>query len=106
MKRYKVYGPIIVTILILCVHPMNAISDDFTCYLEAGMDEVELSVDDIDSDGNPTDELWDGVLKKGDRQLIESSVGQIVYSYRFTNDGRTIGDNKASCKDGNIITVP
>ena len=50
--------------------------------------------------------LYQGTIPKGRKQLIESSRGKIVFSYRRSSEDRAYGDNHADCVKGNVISIP
>ncbi len=50
--------------------------------------------------------LYQGTIPKGQKQLIESSPGKILFSYRRSSDDRAYGDNHAGCVNGYVISIP
>jgi hypothetical protein len=60
----------------------------------------------MDRDGNPVSGMtWKGQIKSGQRQRIESTTGQIGYSYARTVESRKRGANYNPCNNGNIIQL-
>jgi len=83
-----------------------AIADDTSCYLEASMEDTQITVYEKVAWGPATEVIWDGLLKKYDRKLIRSRSGKIGYDYRLSSSDLTNGDNEADCRDGNTIEIP
>jgi len=65
-------------------------ADDKSCWLEASMEKVHVYVTEMDADGSGETTLWEGWIEQGDRQQIESTRGQIIFSYRMASEDRTL----------------
>ncbi len=88
--------------------PFEASAQDFTCTIKAGRQDVYVIVTDMDRDGNPMrqrGELFQGVLKPGQSQTLNSRFGKLRYSIRLQNQSRSQGRIAAECK-GNTIQLP
>lgn len=81
-----------------------ASADDKSCWLEA-KETVYLSIDDLDSQGNILERLWEGVVAKGDKKLINSSNGKIRYYTDPNADASSPGVN-LTCTNNETIGVP
>ena len=84
----------------------NAAADDTSCYLRPVMDDVSLYVYEFEPGSTIEKHLFKGVVKKGDKQKIESATGKIVYSYQVVSEDRSYGNNHERCVRGNWINVP
>jgi hypothetical protein len=83
-----------------------ALADDTSCWFEADVEGVYLTVYERELN-SPTDEiLWNGFLEKDQRKFIQSRAGRIGYDYRLASSSLTDGDNQADCRDGETITIP
>ena len=83
--------------------------DDLTtaCYMHAAMEDVYVyAFEFARPDRVVKTRLYRGNIPKGQKQLIKSSTGKIVFSYQRLSDDRTYGDNRANCMAGNVISVP
>ena len=80
--------------------------DDKSCWIEASMEKVHVYVTEMDADGAGETTLWEGWIEQGDRQRIESTRGQIIFSYRKASEDRTYGDNSTFCGNGNTVSIP
>ena len=79
---------------------------DYFCWIKAGNPDANVTVKDMDLDGNPMRSLvWKGQIKRGQRQKIESLTGRIRYSYTRTAESRTRGANYKPCLNGNTIQL-
>ena len=77
------------------------------CYINADMDDVYVYVIEYSDPDNVLERvLYRGTIPEGQKQLIESSRGKIVYSYRRSSDDRSYGDNRADCVNGHVISIP
>ena len=81
-------------------------ADDKSSWLEASMEKVHVYVTEMDADGSGETTLWEGWIEQGDRQRIESTQGQIIFSYRMASEDRTHGDNSTFCGNGNTVSIP
>ena len=93
--------------------PVEAAAADNTCIIKAGRQDAYVVVTDYDRDGNPLrkreypqGERFKGVIKKNQRQSIQSQHGKIRYSYRLYNQSRSSGRNFANCEGGKTIQLP
>ena len=84
----------------------NAAADENTCTFKADSNKVHLTVWDEDSEEDRQGKIFEGWLKSGERQKVQSATGFIVYSYKEAEDDRSYGDNHKTCKGGNTIRVP
>lgn len=77
------------------------------CYILCELDDVHVYVIEFtDPDQVLERVLYRGNIPKGQKQLIESSIGKIKFSYRRSSDDRTYGDNRAECVNGRVISIP
>jgi len=81
-------------------------AEDKSCWIEASMEKVHVYVTEMDADGSGETKLWGGWIEQGDRQRIESTRGQIIFSYRMASEDRTHGDNSTFCGNGNTVSIP
>ena len=81
-------------------------AEDKSCWLEASMEKVHVYVTEMDADGANEAKLWEGWIEQGDRQRIESTRGQIIFSYRLASGDATYGENSTSCGNGNTVSIP
>ena len=81
-------------------------ADDKSCWIVASMEKVHVRVTEMDADGAGETTLWQGWIEQGDRQRIESTQGQIIFSYRMASEDRTYGDNSTFCSNGNTVSIP
>lgn len=77
------------------------------CYIDAGMEDVYIYVIEYaNPDSTVETVLYQGTIPKDQKQLIESSHGKIIFSFRRSIEDRTYGDNDADCVNGNVISIP
>lgn len=77
------------------------------CYISADPEEVYVYVTEFTDPDNVLERvLYQGFIPKGQKQLIESSRGKVIFSYKRSSDDRTYGDNHADCVNGNVISIP
>ena len=81
-------------------------AEDKSCWIEASMEKVHVYVTEMDADGSGETKLWGGWIEQGDRQRIESTRGQIIFSYRLASGDATYGENSTSCGNGNTVSIP
>jgi hypothetical protein len=81
-----------------------ASADDKSCRLQAEQ-TLYLSIYDLDSRGNILSHIWEGVLEQGNKKLIKSSNGKILY---YTNPGGSSSSPgiNLTCHNNEIISVP
>ena len=79
---------------------------DYFCWIKAGNTDANITVRDMDRDGNPLrGSIWKGQVKSGQRQRIESTTGRISYSYARAVESRKRGANYNPCTNGNTIQL-
>ncbi len=79
---------------------------EFFCWIKAGNTDANITVRDMDRDGNPVGgSTWKGQIKSGQRQRIESTTGLINYRYRRAVESRKRGANYNPCTNGNTILL-
>ena len=106
-------------LIVTALSTLEATASHNTCWIKAANDDVSVRVFDKDRDGNTINdgnfyrkyflgerELWEGMLKRGQRKSIKSSNGQIRYDYQAASADRSYGRNTASCSHGEIIRIP
>jgi hypothetical protein len=77
------------------------------CYIYANGEEVYVYVVEIDPMTGPQDMLlYQGIIPKDQKQLIKSTMGNIIFTYRRSVDDRSSGDNRADCANGNVVSIP
>jgi hypothetical protein len=89
--------------------PVETPAAEFTCTMKAGRQDAYVIVTDYDQDGNPLrrhGDKFQGVIKKGQKQSIESLYGKIRSKYRLYSQFRYSGRNLAHCEGGKIIQLP
>ena len=87
--------------------PFEAAAQEYTCQIKAGLDNVYISVRDMDRDGNPTGRtIFRGWILQGRTMAIDSLSGRITYNYKADSDYRGSGSNESVCTDNRTITVP
>ena len=96
-----------VNILSAFISPLKADVRDLYCYLEAGVD-VRVEVWSQDNLGNKGQLLWKGVIKQGQRKLIETRFGKIRYASSVSIDKNEplSGDRHRWCEEGETLGVP
>ena len=97
------------TVFILnLMQPQEAASNIHTCTIKGGKQEAYVVVTDMDRDGNPLrqrGELFQGVLKSNETQTLNSTFGELRYSFQRYNQQRSQGRIFSECK-GNTIRLP
>lgn len=100
---------VIFTILLSAiVSPLKADRRDLFCYLEATTVDVRAVVWEEDRQGNKGPLLWQGIVRQGTRQRINTRTGGIRVSsstYIDTNNALS-GDNSRWCQEGSTVGVP
>ncbi len=80
---------------------------DTACFITGDLEDVYVYVIEFtDPDRVLERVLYQGTIPKGQKQLIESSPGKILFSYRRSSDDRAYGDNHADCVNGYVISIP
>jgi hypothetical protein len=90
------------------VSPLKADRRDLFCYLEATTVDVKVVVWEKDRQGNKGPLIWQGIVKPGHRQRINTRTGEIRVSssiYVGTNDALS-GDISRGCEEGSTVGVP
>ena len=90
------------------VAPLKADVRDLYCYLEATTVDVRVKVWEEDRQGNKGPLIWQGIVKQGQRQRINTRFGRIRFSstiYIDTNHALS-GDNSRWCEEGTTVGVP
>jgi hypothetical protein len=77
-----------------------------TCYVCPSMEKSFVYLRELDSDGNPVNELGGRWVNSGEQAPITSSTGSISISYRTASSDREILMDPQPCADGNVISVP
>ncbi|MBW2412085.1 MAG: hypothetical protein JRF72_19985 [Deltaproteobacteria bacterium] len=79
-----------------------------TCTIRGGKQEAYVVVTDMDRVGNPLrqrGELFQGVLKPDETQTLNSTFGELRYSFQRYNQLRSQGRIFSDC-NGNTIRLP
>ena len=113
--RGVIMKTIILTILTLStvfvlnlMTPPQAAANTYSCTIRGGKQEAYVVVTDMDRDGNPLrqrGELFQGVLKPNETQTLNSTFGELRYSFKRYNQLRSQGRIYSDCK-GNTIRLP
>ena len=106
---------IILTILTLStvftlnlMQPPDAAASIYSCTIKGGKQEAYVVVRDMDRDGNPLQQrgdLFQGVLKPNETQTLNSTYGELRYSFKRDMQLRSQGRIFSECK-GNTIQLP
>ena len=105
-KYYRYTLLMILPLIIFVVALSTASAEDTTCYLKATIDDISVYVYEFESGSTVEKHLFKGIIKDGDKHLIESKTGKIVYSYQVVGEDRSYGDNHARCANKNWIDIP
>jgi hypothetical protein len=90
------------------VSPANADRRDLFCYLEATTVDAKVVVWEEDRQGNKGPLIWQGIVKTGNRQRINTRTGGIRLSSSTsigTNHALS-GDTSRWCEEGSTVGVP
>jgi hypothetical protein len=90
------------------ISPVKADKRDLFCYLEATTVDVIVVVWEEDRQGNKGPQIWQGIVKTGHRQRINTRTGGIRLSssiYIDTNNALS-GDTSRWCEEGSTVGVP
>ena len=90
------------------VSPVHADSRDLFCYLEATTVDVRVVVWEEDRRGNKGPLIWQGIVKSGHRQRVNTRTGGIRVSSSTdvgTNHALS-GDTSRWCDEGSTVGVP
>lgn len=108
-RGFKIFLSAIAFVSVLtAVSPLQADVIDMYCYLEAGNVDTYVVVWEEDRQGNKGHQIWQGVVKKGQRVKITNRFGTIRYSstvYVRSQDALS-GDQSRWCEGAATIGVP
>jgi len=108
-RLFKVFSLAVFFISVLViVSPLRADVIDSYCYLEATTVDVYVVVWEEDRQGNKGHQIWQGIVKKGQRVRITNRFGSIRYSstvYVGSQDALS-GDQSRWCEGAATIGVP
>jgi hypothetical protein len=87
---------------------LKASAEENTCWFKANSsyDVYFIIREKIASEGDREYVMWEGWVKKYEKKHYASKTGQIRYDYKKSIDDGIVGDNRAPCKNGNVIHVP
>ena len=108
-RALKVFLSAAVLISVLtAVSPLQADVIDSYCYLEATTVDVFVIVWEEDRLGNKGRQIWQGIVKQGQRVKITNRTGSIRYSSTIYIDKRDgiSGDQSRWCSDASTVGVP
>jgi hypothetical protein len=77
-----------------------------SCYVYAGMENTHVFVRELDTDGNPKDQIYSGWINQGQKVPVYSRSGKIDVNYRLASSDRTFGLDDKDCSGGSVISVP
>ncbi len=110
MKRILIAGALVIGIILIftATSPVEADVKDLYCYMEATTVDVVVKVWDLDNQGNKRGLIWQGKIKKGQRQIVRPRFGRIRYSSSIVVERKSplSGDISRGCEDGESIGVP
>lgn len=89
------------------VSPLKADRRDLFCFLQATTVDVKVVVWEEDRQGNKGPLIWQGIVRQGKRQRINTRTGGIRLSstiYIDTNDALS-GDTSRWCEEGATVGV-
>lgn len=87
--------------------PLAVAANPYTCTIKGGNQKSYVVVTDMDPAGNPLrqrGELFQGELKPGQTQTLESEYGELRYSFKRYDQTRSQGRLFADCR-GNTIRL-
>jgi hypothetical protein len=90
------------------VSPVKADRRDLFCYLEATTVDVRVEVWEGDRQGNKGPLIWQGIVRPGKKQRINTRTGGIRFSGTTdvgTNNALS-GDTSRWCEEGSTVGVP
>jgi hypothetical protein len=90
------------------VIPENAISEDYTCYLESRIADLHISVYNVFPAGTVGKRTWKGVIKEEEQILLKSRFGRIYYEYSTNPEVQSsmVKGLVRSCRDNKTVIVP
>lgn len=77
-----------------------------SCYLSPSIERTYIFLRELDSDGNPVNELGGQWVDFGRQAPVTSGTGIISINYRPASSDREIMMDPAECQGGNVIFVP
>ncbi len=77
-----------------------------SCYLSPSIERTYIFLRELDSDGNPVNELGGQWVDFGAQAPVVSSTGSLSINYRPASSDREIMMDPAPCQGGNVISVP
>ncbi len=103
-----VFGLMIIGAGFIFASSADDAAGDNHCYFTANSIDVMVKVWHADRRGNKGYRIWEGIIRKGERQLIRTVDGRIRYSTsrNIKNPPAYSGDKSRSCTNGQIIGVP
>ena len=106
----KLIFPVLLIVSAFLLTPLQsteaAAAEEKTCYFVATLGDVFITVNEMEPGVNRDVQVWEGLLKNGQEQMVKCKTGKVSYQYKPANEDRTYGDNHASCQNGSIIRVP
>jgi hypothetical protein len=108
MKVIHAHGILVFVMVLSSLFAVDfaALADDTSCWFEADVEGVYLTVYEQELNSPTEDIIWNGFLEKYQKKVIRSRSGKVGYDYRLASSDLTDGDNQADCRDGNTITIP
>ena len=99
---------ILIILISAIISPVNADRKELYCYLESTTVDLKVEVWEEDRRGNKGQLVWRGLIKKGQRQRINSRTGGIRYaSSVYLNKNEPLsGDQSRWCEEGGTVGVP
>jgi hypothetical protein len=77
-----------------------------SCYVSAGMENIHVMIRELDMDGNPKEQIYNGWINQGQKAPIYSRSGKIDVNYRQASSDQTFGRDDVDCSGGRVISVP
>jgi hypothetical protein len=90
------------------VSPLKADVRDLYCFLESITQDVAVKVWEEDRQGNKGPLIWQGIVKQGKRQRVNTRTGNIrVSTNAYVGQSNAYsGDKSRWCEAGSTIGVP
>jgi len=88
------------------LHDPPAQAQSASCYIYAGIENTHVLVRELDTDGNPQQQIYSGWINQGERVPLYSRSGKIDVNYRLSSSDKTFGRDDTDCSAGNVISVP
>jgi hypothetical protein len=108
-RPFKVFlSAAVIISLLVTVSPLKADVLDKYCYLEASNVDVYVVVWKEDRQGNKGRQIWQGVVKQGQRVKIMAPTGGIRFSSTVSVNSQDAlsGDQSRWCENGSTVGVP